>query len=264
MDLEKLALIKDDILKESLNHKKPSSEFCGLYVDGTGRLTFEIADAHFWAQKVYSEYDYPIYLFVASNNNPVEIKKIIDKYPSTKVYNIPPLTNALFYNEWMLNYPWFLIDPKHPRVISFQEDGAPIKKGWEEYVIKGDWDFIGSPWKSEIQVLADKHYLKPLKVSNGGVSVRKIKSMIKVVQLINKEGGQHRFFSGIKIDGVLKQQNSWLAEDAMINAVGYSFDIFKPLSEEDAKKFGHEPIEYSLYMDKNNPARPYVYHKCDF
>lgn len=264
MDIKKLQLIKEDILKYPLPSLKYDNSFCGLYVDGTGKLTFEAANASIHAFKVLSQYDYSLYLFVAAQNDRNEIDKILKKYPNTKVYSIPPLKTSFIYNEWMMNYPWFLIDPKHPRVFTFQEDGGLISKGWEDYFIKGDWDYIGSPWRADIEVLTHKCYtLKTLRVANGGVSCRKIKSMIKAVQFLNKEGGQHKFFKGIKINGELKQENSWLAEDSMLCSIGFTFDIFKPLKEEDARRFGHEPIELSMYMDKNNIDRPYIFHKID-
>src|SRR3990167_11171294 len=246
MDLEKLNLIKKDILKELLCNQKPSDEFCGLYVDGTGKLTFDMADAAFWSFKVFSEHIYPIYLFVASNNNEEEIKKIVNKYQNTKVYCIPPLKNYLEYNSWMLNYPWFLIDPKHENILTFQDDSAIISKGWENYFLSGKWDYIGSPWRSNITVLTKNGPLQTIRVGNGGISARKKKAIIKIVDFINKNGGQHNYFTGIKINGELKQQNSWLAEDAMICPVGATFGLLKLPTEEEARKFGHEPIELSM------------------
>lgn len=262
MDLGKLKLIKKDILKESLIPKEKNDQFCVLYVDGTGNLTFEEADATFWGAKVFSRFDYTTYLFVSLSNDAREIKKIIDKYPNTKVHSIPPLKNALTYNEWMANAPWFLIPPKHEFCYATQSDGGLIAKGWEDYVIEGDWDYIGSPWRSDIEVLAVEK-LNTLRVANGGISVRRLKSVKKIVEYINSKGGQHNYFKGIKIDGEIKQQNSWLAEDAMLCSVGFTKGFFKELKEEDARKFGHEPIELSLFMDKNNPARPYLMHKID-
>lgn len=263
MDIVKLQLIKQDILKEPLEFKKNNDFFCGLYVDGTGKLTFDIADAMFWGVKVFSEYDYPIYLFVAHNNDSGEIKKIINKYPNIKVYSIPSLNTPLIYNAWMMAYPWFLIDPKHENIFTFQEDGTAIAKGWEDYFIKGGWDFLGSPWRSDITVLTKNGPLKTLRVANGGVSCRKRSAIIKVVEYIEKQGGQHKFFTGIKIDSVLKQENSWLAEDAMLVPVGATFDLLKLPTEQEARKFGHEPIELSLYMDKTSKERPWVFHKID-
>jgi len=263
VDHEKLEIIKKDILTAPIGLKRSSSDICGLYVDGTGKLTFDIADAPFHAFKAYSQYDYTVYLFIAGNNNKEEIKKIFDKYPNTRVYNIPPLTNALYYNEWMYNYPWFVIDPKHMGVLTFQEDGMLIKPGWEEYVIKGDYDYIGAPWKSEIQALAVE-YLKPTWVGNGGLSYRKIDSLKKCLEYVNNRGGQHKFFKGIKINGVTQHNSSWLAEDILFASVGFTYNFFKDVNIEEAARFSLEPIEFSLYMDKDNPLRPLGFHKCDF
>mgnify|MGYP003394985199 FL=1 len=69
MDLKKLQLIKQDILKEPLEFKKNNDLFCGLYVDGTGKLTFDMADAMFWGFKVFSEYDYPVYIQISKHKS---------------------------------------------------------------------------------------------------------------------------------------------------------------------------------------------------
>ncbi|MEK6879535.1 MAG: DUF5672 family protein, partial [Nanoarchaeota archaeon] len=104
---------------------------------------------------------------------------------------------------------------------------------------------------------------KPLRGVNGGMSYRTMTEVKKCVEYVNNKGGQHKYFSGVKINGEIKQNNSWLAEDLMFCSVGFTFDIFKEVPAQEAKKFSHEPIEYSLYSDKNNPSRPYCWHKCD-
>ena len=263
MDFAKLNLIKQDVLKEEWSKKRSSNEFCGLFVDGTGKLTFEAADAPFWSFQCYSQYTYPIYLFVSSSNNTDEIKKIVHKYPNTKVYNIPPLKDSLKYNEWFFNYPWFLLDPKHTKVLSFQEDGFLIKSGWEDFVTKGKYNFIGASWRSEIQALATET-LKSTWGFNGGMSYRTTVEVKKCLQFVNDRGGQHKFFKGVKINGEVRQENSWLAEDLMFVSTGFTYGFFKDVSIEDAKKFSHEPIELGLYMDKKNENRPFAFHKVDY
>ena len=191
------------------------------------------------------------------------ITQYTSKYPNTKVYSIPSLNSDVLYNQWMFTCPWFLIDPRHEYIFSFQWDGTLISKGWEEYFINGGWDYIGSPWRSDITVLSKNGPLKTLHVGNGGISARKRSSIIKVVEYVEKQGGQHNFFTGIRINGILKQENSWLAEDAMIVSVGATFDLLKLPTEVEARKFGHEPIEFSLYMNKENPDRPKIFHKVD-
>lgn len=262
MDLQKLQLIRDDLLKYPIERKQPNNEFCGLYVDGTGNLTFDLANAAFHSFKAFSQFDYLIYLFVASSNDDSEIKKILNKYPNTKVYGIPPLKTPLIYNQWMFNYPWFFLG-NHKGVLTMQDDGCLIQNGWEEFVTKGKYNFIGAPWRSEIQAIA-KEYLKPLYGFNGGMSYRTPPEMIKCIKFVNDRGGQHEFFTGVKINGEVKQENSWLAEDLMFSSVGFTYNVFKEVSVDEAKKFSLEPIEFDLYMDKSNTERPFAYHKVDF
>ena len=234
-----------------------------MFVDGSSKVTFEKADAAFHSFKLYSQYDYLVYLFVSILNPKEEIEKILCKYPNTIVHQINPLIGLEKYSEWMLKYPWYVIDPKHENILTFQDDSAIIKEGWEDYFLDGKWDYAGSPWRSDITVLTKNGPLKTLRVGNGGISARKRTAIIKVIEYINSNGGQHKYFTGIKINDVLKQQNSWLAEDAAICSVGATFDLLNLPTEEQARKFGHEPIELSLYMDKENETRPWVMHKCD-
>lgn len=261
MDLEKLKLIKEDVLKEELIPKKQSSDFCGLYVDGTGKLTFELADAPFHAFKAYSQYDYPVYLFVSITNDDKEIKKILQKYPNTKVYSIPALKNPIEYNQWMFNTPWFFLES--PSTITFQEDGFLIQKGWEEFVTKGDYDFIGAIWKSDIRLLSDCFNYPATRFANGGMSYRKVNKMRQIIDIVNKNGGQEKVFKGIEIDGELKHTHWGLAEDIMFTWIGFGAGLLKTITKEECDKFSHEPIEFSLYMDKDNPNRPIAFHKID-
>lgn len=263
MDFELLNKIKQDILNEPLIEKAYSEDFCGVFVDGTSKLKFENVDFSFHSFRIYSQYAYPIFLFISYSNSEDEICKLIEKYKHLNIILIPPLKTSFEYNYWMFNSCFQLVPSKFSKVYTFQEDGCLIKSGWEDFVTKGDYDMIGAPWKKDIQVLTKKGYLGPLRLCNGGVSYRKREKMIECSNLVQKEGGQLDFFCGICIDGQIRQNNGWLAEDAMFSSIGWGYDIFKPVGLLEAMEFSLEPITFSLYNSKADPLRPFNFHKID-
>lgn len=261
MDINKLNLIKKDLLKYPFDRdKKRSDDFCGLCVDGTGNVTLAGLDAFLNSFYYFSLYQYPVFLLVSVTNNKEELKNIVQKYPYTIIVEIPPLTTIEYYSEWMFNYCFQYISPRFEKIFTFQEDGGLIKSGWEEFVTKGNYDFIGAPWKSKIRVIAENVSTAEIQVCNGGVSFRKRSSMLKVLDFINNHGGQHRVFKGLEIDRRLRQYNSWLAEDAMFS-IGFCLDMFKVPTIEECSRFSLEPITLNHYLSQNN--LPFAFHKID-
>ena len=263
MDLNKLNLIKKDILNIPLDEKKKNYEFIGLYVDGTSTFTYEKAAWSIHGFRTFSQYCYPIYLFVSCASPDKEIKAIVSKFSDIRVVLIPSLPSPVLYNEWMFNNCFYLIPEKYQKILSFQEDGGIISFGWEDYVSKKPYSFLGALWKSDIEALSPQFKLQTLKYCNGGVAYRKLSDLLKCCEFVKAHGGQHKFFSGVKINNNLVQDNGWLAEDLMFNAVGHTFEIFYSITPEDCNKFSLEPIELDLFLDKDNLKRPLAFHKID-
>lgn len=262
MDKQLLKQIGEDVLNEPLEIKGVNDDICGIYVDGTGKLTFEAADPAFHAFRVFSQWLYPIYLFVSEENDINEIKKLEKKYYDVRVRYIKPLRTSFEYNEWMFNIPWYLIG-NHRYVFTFQDDGYCIKPGWEWYCLNNEFDFIGAPWRSFNQVITSFESLPPVKIGNGGCSWRNLNKTKQVIDFVNSWGGQHKFFKSLLIDNQIAQTNSWLCEDIMFTAPGFHYKFFKPVSIEQAAQFSLEPITMKLFLDKDNPNRPYCFHKID-
>lgn len=259
MDIEKLNYIRKDILSCPLPHQAESNSFCFVYVDGTSNLTFEECNATLHSARLYSAFNYTIYLYVSVLNDKLEIDKIVEKYPNTIVYFINPLENSFHYNEWYFNTLFPSLPDYAERVFSIQSDGLLLKSGWENFV--RDDSYIGAPWRAEIEIMTNEGSFKSKnRVGNGGMAYKRRSKMLKVLDYVNARGGQHNYFRGIKINGKLMQNNSWLAEDAMFS-LGFEIGIFKLVSEEKAREFAHEPLELETYISKIN--LPYCFHKID-
>lgn len=257
--------ICDDILSYPLEQKEYSEEWCGLYVDGTSKLTFEQANPAFHSFRLYGKKKYPIILFVSLFNDKTELDKILSKYDNVIVWSIKPLESPEEYNEWMFNICFKLIWEKFEKIYTFQEDGFLIKEGFEDFFDEGKFDYIGAPWNVDHELISPYINCPKLRVGNGGCSLRLRSKMLECIKLIQVTySGQHQVFKGIKIGGEIKQNNSWLAEDILFCTTGFGNNIFKPVAYNEARKFSHEPIDSKLYFDKENLERPLAWHKCDF
>ena len=254
MDKNKLLNIYKDVLSIPLEDNPQSELFAGVFVDGLPNFTFEKCDAAFHSFRNTSQYKYPIYLFCYDVNQ-YEADKINQKYTDVTIYGTPHLNNSFLYNEWMINKVFRYIDPKHENLITFQEDGFPIKSGWEEYCL--NFDYIGAPWRDAVRLKENKFCLPETKIGNGGMSFRKLSKIIEVMDKVEAVGGQD-IIEGMYLDGQLRQNNKWIPEDAYFAYFGFGLNIFKPVTVEQAKRFSEEPLE-----NYKNEQMPFAFHKID-
>jgi hypothetical protein len=262
MDYNLLNKIRADTLAVPLVKKPYSEEFAGLIVDGRNNVTLDSINPAIHSFRVYSKNEYPIILLLGYGTPQRELQIIQNSYSNILVYLIPPLDSILLYSEFMFNQCFRAIPEKFEKLLLLQSDGHLIQSGWEDFVNKGNYDYIGGKWRSDIEILNTMVVTTNRRFANGGASFRRRSSMIKLVNEVNKRGGQHSVFKGIKINGQLMQNNSWLAEDSMFS-IGFDLGIFKPITEFEADVFSHEPIEFSLFKDKGNINRPHLFHKVD-
>jgi hypothetical protein len=263
MNNDLLNNIKSDILKLNIPSRLKSNDFCGIIVEGRNNAPFEDIDAAIHSFRAFSEYNYPVFLFVSRFIDFEVINKLNNKYDNIFIHYINPLKNSFEYNQWMFNNCFRFIPSKFEKCLTIQNDGFLIKSGWEQFVSDKKFSFLGACWRSENEALSNFAKLKAIKIGNGGFSYRFIPDLLKCLDIIDEYGGQHNFFRGQLIDGKLMQNNSWLAEDLMFCSIGFSYDIFNPVTIEDCNKFSLEPITFDLYKDINNPKRPFGFHKID-
>lgn len=259
MNLNLLNAIKKDVLSIPIEPKGLSFNYSGVIVDGRDNVTFSDLDAPMHSFRVFSEYNYPIWLFLSKKVDYRVIRDIEQKYNNVDLTLIGGLRNITEYSNWMFNtFPTVCPD----KCLCLQSDGFLIQDGWENYIEQLDPDFIGAPWRSKTQIITKEGVWPVNKLCNGGVSFRRKDKMLEVLNYVNSKGGQKEYFKGIAINGQIRQLNHNLAEDALFS-IGFSLGIFKPVTLAQAAKFAIEPISYRMYCDKGNKNRPLNFHKID-
>ena len=260
MDRQKLNLIRADILSIPWEkNKRQSDEFAGVFLHSNSPFTLEENQAAFHSFRVFSEHLYPINLFISSDAITEDVGKIIDLYGNINVIQIPRLTSIIQFNDFSINKLLYYVEQE--KLLYVQNDGHLIQKGWEIHVQQYDW--LGAAWKEPIKVVENHFNFPPVRVGNGGFNFRRRSKCLQVLEWVNKLGGQNDVVKGIEIDGQTRNRGPFLAEDLFFCYFGFNLGVFEPTSIEVADKFSLEPIEWSLYSDKDNIKRPYGFHRID-
>lgn len=169
--------------------------------------------------------------FIRLQNKEYSIKKFDDKYfKSVENYSKLCLESKLY--KAFRNYNYMFL---------FQEDGWVFKDELKHWCDKG-FDYVGAPW-FEGYSHADKTS-SPVEFSgNGGVSLRKISSFIKI---LDYESG---FFKGLKIRPV-----KTFANLIFKNRFKTEFQKLKDTTNEDTVICGYLREKYDLKIAPNNEA----------
>lgn len=261
MDHNKHKLIEKYVLSFPMKKKPENDKWCGVYVYGDDKdFSAENHVAAIHSFKVFSEFDYPLYLFI-NQFRYGDLDLILEKYSNIKVIPILTLRNSFEYNSWFVNSLWHLL-PNHDYCLTYQSDGFLLKPGYEEFVESNDFDYIGGSWKNEVK-LKTKFDFPGQRVGNGGVSARKPRKMLEILNFINSNGGQEKLIEGQYNDNKLTINHYNCPEDAVFSTIGFGAGILKPVAIEQANNFSHEPIEFKLAIS-NSESKPYAYHRCDF
>lgn len=261
MDFDKLNLIKADILKEPLVSKKYSEEFAGVYLHSNSPFKLEEHQAPFHAFRRFSQYNYPIYLFISHDSITEDVSKLIELYNPIKIVSILRLNNIYEFNNFCINKLLYLIDPKHENLLFYQSDGFLIKEGWEEKCNGYSW--LGSAWKNQIKVIENAFNYSPTQIGNGGCNFRRKSRCEKVLNLVEKYGGQQKIVKGLQIyENPIRYQNGWfLAEDLFFCYFGFGSGIFEFVTREVADNFAKEPITWIEYNKQIKPC--HCFHRID-
>ena len=261
MDLEKLNLIKQFVLKAENKPKEYSDEFAGVYLVSNRpfNLYEDLAPNH--AFRAFSQKEYPIYFFISPDAINHEFENFLTVYKNIKVVQIPKLRSIYEFNNFSINSLLYSIEDKHENLFFYQNDGFAIKSGFEYVAQKYSW--IGSKWKEPIRVIENTFNFPAFQVGNGGANFRTRSKCLKVLDLINKHGGQDKIVKGLSIGGKTRTEGWFLAEDAIFCHFGFGSGIFEPVSNEEADKFALEPIPYELAVG-DKEYRPFFYHRVDY
>jgi hypothetical protein len=167
-----------DTLCIDVIEKTNSNLFCGVYIEGRNREINTIEDeAAFRSFKIFSQNNYPYFVLSPNgenlfNNNP--------EYKKSRAYHIkiPELNSHDSYSQFMIKHLWDYIPEEFHKILFFHPDGFLIKEGWEQFVLDGQIDYIGSAWchTPRIEILHEGQWklinLPAIQCGNGGFSFR--------------------------------------------------------------------------------------------
>ena len=261
MDLEKLQLIKNDVLKKEIPNHLYSEEFAGIYLHSNTPFKLEDHQAPIHSFRLFSKYRYPLYLFISLDAITPDVEKLIKLYSPITVVSIVRLKDIIAFNNFCINNLLYLIHPKHEKLLTFQSDGFLIKEGWEEKCHGYSW--IGAVWRDSIQVVENTFNYPAVKGFNGGFNFRRKSKCLKVNELVQKYGGQQKIVKGLQINEnpPRQQTGSFLAEDLYFSYFGFGAGISEDVSVSHANSFAKEPITWLEYNE--NPKNYCGFHRID-
>jgi hypothetical protein len=169
-----------DILSLNTRDKNKNETFAGIFIDGRNREINSLEDLTcFHSFYTFSEYAYPIYAFVNNTSNFLNNnKELIDKY-NIKIIKIDPLNSLDELSNFCIKKLFFLLPEHLENIINLQPDAMLMKNGYEEYLLKHDFTYIGPPWlhAPAVEYLDQddiwKPFFYPVRVGNGAMSYRK-------------------------------------------------------------------------------------------
>ena len=238
-----------DILSIELKEKPYSDKFCAIYLEGRNRdiNTYEELAA-FKSFKLFSQYNYPIFLFVNKNIKTIFNSEIIKKW-RINIIPIKEVNTREEYNCFIYKYNVYKYINNIENVLMFHPDGFLIKEGWEDFVIKNDFDYIGSHWlhlaaidTNDLELKKITNNYKGINIGNGGFSYRKTSKMLEI---INKFGNYKFYEYG-------SDNKNLPTEDLFFSYFGFNSGILKKPTLQQCCDFSRDPIDLNAYINKKS------------
>ena len=257
MDLELLNRIKQKVLDIPLAPKEESNDFLGVCLHSNSPFKKEDYEAPIKSFKLYSDFDYPVVLYLSDDSLTRDVDYIAKKYKNVSIESIPRLSSIFEFNLFSIYNLPFLIQAD--RCVYFQNDGFLLKKGWEEKTFGYSW--LGAKWKYPIKVTENVFNFGPVQVGNGGCNFRRTSKCKQVLDFVRSHTSDRDFIKGIKINNKTVNVGSFLAEDLFFCYFGFGSGIFEPVDLNFVDSFAKEPI---LFKDaiSDNPSC-HFFHRVD-
>ena len=240
-----IKLVCNDILQNDKNHTCKSDVFAGIFVEGRNREINNLEDfASFHSFYVFSEYSYPIYVFINNTKNFLNNREDLIKKYNIIINQIPTLSHDE-YSDFCIKKLYFLIPENIKHIITIQSDGMFMKKGYENYVLNKKFAYIGSPWlhSPSIDILNSSNewipFFKDTRVGNGGLSYRNTDFCRAASKQFSSLTLRERF-----------TENKRPPEDLFFSTIANHF--FKSPSLEEARKFSIDPLDEHDYNNKTS------------
>lgn len=243
-----------DILNIKYQEKPNSDDFCGIFLESRNRAVNSYEEyASMFSFKAFSQFNYPIFAFV--NENIIKENKFLDpeKVKEWRINLIPIQELATRKDYAVFNYKFNVFNKLGgiDKCVTLHPDGFLIKEGWEEYVIKNDFDFIGAKWlhcpsirSSNTTINNELLKMSPVYGCNGGFSYRKASVMNAIINKFNQNSLNTLYENG-------RADKFPPPEDLFFNFFGWNLGLIKPPTKEECDIFSLDPITLKEY---NNQA----------
>jgi hypothetical protein len=193
--------------------------------------------------KLFSKYNYPLYVFCHNPDNFLNNLIDLDNW-RIKVVKIKPLNSLEEYTRFCIESLYFWI--KEEKVITLQGDGFLIKSGYEDYLNRKDFDYLSAHWlhNARIQIKQDGQWfdfpVESVNIGNGAFSFRKASKMREI----------SKRFSSYILREYGRNDDRIPQEDLYFTFLGFGYNILKKPQLEQCRDFCLDPIELSEYNNK--------------
>jgi hypothetical protein len=246
-DQDFIRYVCNDILSIKYKNKTKSNLFAGIFVDGRDRYINTLEDyTCFHSFYTFSEYSYPIYAFVHNIDNFLDNNfELIEKY-NIHIQKIDVLNSLEDYSNFYIKKVYFEILDEIEHTITLQPDAMLIKSGYEEYLLKHNFIYVGAPWlhSPAMEIYHEntwKQFLKPVRIGNGGFSYRKASFCKWASKNFGNENFREKFADNNK-----KPQ-----EDLFYSVIANHFPENMPNIEQ-CLKFSIDPLDKIDYNNKTS------------
>ena len=235
-----------DILSLKSKNKNKNNQFLATYIDGRDREINCLEDfACFHSFYTFSEYAYPIYAFVHNTNNFLKNnQELIDKY-NINIIKIDKINSLNELTAFSIQKLFFMLPENIENIINLQPDAMLMKSGYEEYLSKHNFTYIGPAWLHApgIEFLDKDNTWKPffdqVRVGNGALSYRKA-SFCRAAS---------KTFGHLTLREKFAENNKIPPEDLFYSVIANYVQGEIPTIEQ-ARVFAIDPLDKIDYNDK--------------
>jgi hypothetical protein len=120
-DQEFIKYVCNDILSNPYEDKSPSTLFAGVFIDGRNREINCLEDyACFHSFSIFSEYSYPIYVFVHNVNNFLDNNQELIKKYNIQLFKIKELRSLEEYSSFCIRQLYNFLPQSIENIITLQ------------------------------------------------------------------------------------------------------------------------------------------------
>lgn len=242
----------DDTLAMEIPKLEKSDDFAAVFVEGRPKFLNNREDlAALTSFKVFSEHDYPIYLFLHKDFcEGVYDQDTLDRL-RVKIIPIEPIHEEEYveaYSKFYIYKLFYLIEEKHENILTLHPDGFLIKSGWEKLCKK--YGYLAPHWQHNAGIDTGGRFdLPTVSIGNGGFSFRKASIIRKINTLLR----------GCPIYEAGASKENFPPEDLYFAYFTYGFGLSATPSFEECDQFCSYPLTKETYHAKLS----YGFHKVE-